>query len=72
MNIWLVLGWSTETGQWEVYKVLFAADLVEDAVEELFEYFPELNQVKVETWYREEGADDACFYDDETFFREDE
>ena len=57
MNIWLVLGWSTETGQWEVYNVLFSADLVEETVNELFEYFSELNQVKVETWYREEGTD---------------
>lgn len=72
MNIWLILGWSTETGQWEVYKVLFAADLIEEAVEEIFEYVPELNQVKVETWYREEGTDNACFYDDETFYRRDE
>lgn len=72
MNIWLILGWSTETGQWEVYDVLFSADLVEEAVKELFEYFPELNQVKAEVWYREKGTNEACFYDEETFYREDE
>lgn len=72
MNIWLIVGWSTETGQWEVYDVLFSADLVEEAVKELFEYFPELNQVKAEVWYREEGTNDACFYDEEIFYREDE
>lgn len=72
MNIWILVGLSTKTVQGEVYNVLFSADLVEEAVKELFEYFPELNQVTVETWYREEGSDDACFYDDETFFREDE
>lgn len=72
MNIWILVGLSTKTVQEEVYNVLFSADLVEEAVKELFEYFPELNRVTVETWYREEGADDACFYDDETFYREDE
>ena len=72
MNIWLVVGLSTETGQREVFNILFSADLVDGAVKELFEYFSELNQVTVETWYREKGTDDACFYDQETFYREDE
>ena len=72
MNIWLVVGLSAETGQREVFNVLFSADLVEEVVKELFEYFHELNQITVETWYREEGTNDACFYDQETFYREDE
>lgn len=72
MNIWLILGKSTVTGQWDVYEVLFSADLIKEAVEKLFEYAPDLNRVKVETWYREEGTDDACFYDEEFFYREDE
>ena len=72
MDIWLVVGLSTETGQREVFNVLFSADLIEETVKELFEYFHELNQITVETWYREEGTNDACFYDQETFYREDE
>lgn len=72
MNIWLIVGLSNHTGEREVYDILFSADLVKKSIKEIFECTPGLNQIIVETWYREEGADDACFYDDETFYREDE
>lgn len=72
MNIWLIVGLSIHTGEREVYDILFSADLVEQTIKEIFECVPELNQVTIETWYREEGSDDACFYDEVPFFREDE
>ena len=72
MNIWIITAWD-ENGQHmnEVMSVIFCEPLVAPKVVELFAEEPSITSIKVEIWYREEGTDDASFYDWETFTRED-
>lgn len=65
MNIWVIIAGA------EVLSLIFDESQVMPKVEELFLYDPTIDFIKVETWYREEGTDDASFYDWETFTRED-
>lgn len=67
MNIWVIYG-SAFSG--EVLSLIFDESQVMPKVEELFLYDPTIDFIKVETWYREEGTDDASFYDFEIFSRE--
>jgi len=71
MNFWIITAWD-ENGEYtnEVMSVLFYEPLVAPKVAELFEVEPSITSIKVETWYREEGTDDASFYDCEIFSRE--
>ena len=73
MNIWVVTCWN-EGGEYmnEVMSILFDPDLIAPKVAELFAEIKDITSIKVETWYREEGTDDASFYEAETFWREDE
>lgn len=73
MNIWVVTCWN-EGGEYmnEVMSILFDPDLIAPKVAELFAEVKDITSIKVETWYREEGANDASFYEAETFWREDE
>lgn len=72
MNFWVITAWD-ENGEYmnEVMSILFYEPLVAPKVAELFEVEPSITSIRVETWYREEGTDDASFYDWETFTRED-
>ena len=64
MNIWVIIANS------DVLSLIFDEHDVMPKVEELFLYDQTLNFIKVETWFREEGTDDASFYDWEMFSRE--
>lgn len=64
MNIWVIIAGA------EVLSLIFDEPQVMPKVEELFLYDPTINFIKVETWYREEGTDDASFYDFEVYSRE--
>jgi hypothetical protein len=63
MNIWVIIAGA------EVLSLIFYEPQVMPKVEELFLYDSTINFIKVETWYREEGTDDASFYDFEMFSR---
>lgn len=64
MNIWVIIANS------DVLSLIFDESQVMPKVEELFLYDQTLDFIKVETWFREEGTDDASFYDWEMFSRE--
>lgn len=64
MNIWVI------TANSDVLSLIFDEHNVMPKVEELFLYDSTIDFIKVETWYREEGTDDASFYDFEVFSRE--
>lgn len=73
MNIWLVLGWDNEYGNWEVLKVLFDVAAVQPAVMELFAECSNYEELRVECWHRDNADDpDASYYETEYFYREDE
>lgn len=63
MNIWVIIAGA------EVLSLIFDESQVMPKVEELFLYDSTIDFIKVETWYREEGTDDASFYDFEMFSR---
>ena len=67
MNIWVIFGGALSG---EVLSLIFDEAQVMPKVEELFLYDQTLDFIKVETWFREEGTDDASFYDFEVFSRE--
>ena len=69
MNIWVIMGGSIFYNC-EVLSIIFDESQVMPKVKELFLYDPTIDFIRVETWYREEGTDDANFYDCETFSRE--
>lgn len=64
MNVWVIIAGA------EVLSLIFDESQVMPKVEELFLYDSTIDFIKVETWYREEGTDDASFYDFEMFSRE--
>ena len=64
MNIWVIIANS------DVLSLIFDESQVMPKVEELFLYDQTLDFIKVETWLREEGTDDASFYGWEMFSRE--
>ena len=70
MNIWLVLGWDTEYGNWEVVKVLFDAAAVQPAVAEIFAECSNYEELRVECWHRDDL--DASYYETEFFYREED
>lgn len=71
MNIWLVLGWDTKYGNWEVIKVLFEEAAIQPAVAELFAECSNYDELLVECWHRDDVDDpDASYYDAEYFYRE--
>lgn len=73
MNIWLVLSWDNEYGNWEVVKVLFDTDAVQPAILELFAECSNYDEFRVECWHRDNMDDpDASYYETEYFYREDE
>lgn len=72
MNIWIVSAWNTFSGEWVNVSVLFYAPAIALKVQEILDEFPEFNQVKVETWFRENYDDDASFYGEEIFYRDDQ
>ena len=72
MNIWVITAWDNGGDRMnEVMSLLFASDLVMPKVMELFDVDPQIITVRVETWYREEGTDDASYYDYDVYNRED-
>lgn len=72
MNIWILSGWDTFYGDWVIASVLFHASAIAPKVKKLLDECPEFNQVKVETWFREGYDDDASFYEEEIFYRDDQ
>ena len=73
MNIWLVLGWDTMDGNWEVLKVLFDAAAVQPAITELFAECPNYDELRVECWHRDDvDGWDASYYETEFFYREED
>lgn len=72
MNIWIVSVWDTFPGEWVIVSVLFHASAIAPKVQELLDEYPQFNQVKVETWFREGYDDDASFYEEEIFYRDDQ
>ena len=72
MNIWVITAWDNG-GELrnKVMSLLFASDLIMPKVKELFDVDPRIVTVRVETWYREEGTDDASYYDYDVYTRED-
>ena len=72
MNIWVLTAWDNGGDRMnEVMSLLFASDLVMPKVMELFDEDPQIVTVRVETCYREEGTDDASYYDYNVYNRED-
>ena len=67
MNIWVIIA---DAFSGEVLSLIFDESQVMPKLEELFLYDQTLDFIKVETWFREEGTDDASFYDWELFSRE--
>ena len=73
MNIWLVLGWDTMDGNWEVVKVLFDEAAVQPAVAELFAECSNYDEIRVECWHRDDADGwDASYYETEFFYREED
>lgn len=73
MNIWLVLGWDTVFGNWEVVKVLFDAAAIQPAIAELFAECSNYDELRVECWRRDDMDDwDANYYETEFFYREED
>ena len=73
MNIWLVLGWDTVDGNWEVVKVLFDAAAIQPAVEEIFAECSNYEELRVECWHRDNVDDpDASYYETEHFYWEED
>ncbi|MBR2862944.1 MAG: hypothetical protein IKB97_05230 [Bacteroidaceae bacterium] len=73
MNIWLVLGWDTVDGNWEVAKVLFDEAAIQPAVAELFAECSNYDELLVECWHRDDADDwDASYYETEFFYREED
>lgn len=70
MNIWLVLGWNTEDGNWEVVKVLFDEAAVQPAVAEIFAECSNYEELRVECWHKDGW--DASYYETEFFYREED
>lgn len=68
MNVWVIIGGAIFENC-EVLSLIFDESQVMPKVKELFLYDPMIDFIKVETWYREEGTDDASFYDFEIFSR---
>lgn len=69
MNVWVIMGGAIFESC-EILSIIFYKPQVMPKVKELFLYDPTIDFIKVETWYREEGTDDASFYDFEVFSRE--
>lgn len=73
MNIWLVLGWDTVDGNWEVAKILFDEAAIQPVVAELFAECSNYDELLVECWHRDNVDDpDASYYDEEFFYREED
>ena len=73
MNIWLVLGWDTVDGNWEVVKVLFDAAVIQSALAEIFAECSNYEELRVECWHRDNMDDpDASYYETEFFYRGEE
>lgn len=73
MNIWLVLGWDTVDGNWEVVKVLFDEAAVQPAVAEIFAECSNYEELRVECWHRDDvDSWDASYYETEFFYREED
>ena len=70
MNVWILSGWNIFDGEWVNLAVLFNSDAVLPKVNELLTECTQFNQIKVETWYRENEDDDASYYEEETFYAE--
>lgn len=71
MTIWIILGWDTVDGNWEVVKVLFKAAAVQPAVAEIFAECSNYEELRVECWHRDEMDDpDASYYETGFFYRE--
>lgn len=69
MSIWLILGWDTVLGNWEVVKVLFDAAAVRPAVAEIFAECSNYEKLRVKCWHREGW--DASYYGTKEFHKED-
>lgn len=67
MNIWVIIAGAFSG---KVLSLIFYEPQVMPKVKELFLYDSTIDFIKVETWYREEGMDDASFYDFEVYSRE--
>ena len=73
MNIWLVLGWDTVDGNWEVLKVLFDESLIRGTIAELFSECSNYDELRVECWHRDDADGwDASYYETEFFYREED
>ena len=73
MNIWLVLGWDTVDGNWEVLKVLFDESLIRGTIAELFSECSNYDELRVECWHRDDADGwDASYYETEWFYREED
>lgn len=73
MNIWLVLGWDTVDGNWEVVKVLFDEATIQSALAEIFAECTNYEELRVECWHRDNMNDpDASYYETECFYRGEE
>jgi len=68
MNIWLIIGWESNYGNWEVLGVVFTPEAVEQKVESIKADCPEYSTIKVETWYRDRDEDEASFYSDDVVY----
>lgn len=71
MDFWLLSIWDVPTGNWEVVRVLFNAELVEANVCELLTERGNVNSVKVERWNREADSDEAEFYSIDQYWKDD-
>lgn len=73
MNVWIVLGWDTVDGNWEVLKVLFDETAIQPALAEIFAECSNYDGLRVECWHRDNMDDpDASYYETEDFYRGEE
>lgn len=70
MNVWILSGWNIFDGEWVNLAVLFNSDAILPRVNEFLTECTQFNQIKVETWYRENEDDDATYYEEEIFYVE--
>ena len=70
MDIYLIMGWESNCGNWQVLNIVFTPKAVEENIEFYKTNCPEYNPIKVETWYRneDEDEDEATFYSDDTIY----